>query len=146
MVRIWRNKYLLKVSYKSSKSAGFPFAFHEFEDISNSNGAFDVADEVTLIGLFSGNENDFDLRDAASRAGPSQQLRDSGFHGLRFHLCRNYNNKIMIRDIFVFRSNKIMRHNAYAAKPERFNPEFIGIAHDYSQHKQRRKISESTRF
>ena len=77
----------LKVGYKSSKSASFSFAFHKFKDVSNSHGSLDVADEATLIGLFTGDENDFDLGDAASWAGPSEQLGDSGFDGFWLHVA-----------------------------------------------------------
>lgn len=38
-----------------------------------------------------------------------------------------------------------MRYSAYAAKPDRYNPEFIGIANRYGQHKLNRKISESNK-
>jgi hypothetical protein len=34
-----------------------------------------------------------------------------------------------------------MRYSAYKAKPDRYNPEFIGIANRYGQLKLQRKIS-----
>lgn len=74
--------YLVKVRYKSSESTGLSFAFHKFEDISNSDWALDIADKVTLISLFSRDEDDFDLGDTSSRSGSAQQLRDSGFDWL----------------------------------------------------------------
>ncbi|CAM6005288.1 unnamed protein product [Sphagnum balticum] len=53
----------------SSESAGFAFAFHEFEDISDPHWALHVADEVSLLGLLPGNEGDLDLCDTASESG-----------------------------------------------------------------------------
>ncbi len=38
--------------YRSSESASFSFAFHEFEDIAYSDWSFDVADEVSFVGFF----------------------------------------------------------------------------------------------
>lgn len=39
----------------------------------------------------------------------------------------------------------LMRYSPYKAKPDRFNPEFIGIADTYNQQKHSRQLSESER-
>ena len=59
-------KYLYEVRYRSSESACLSFALHEFEDISDSDWAFDVTDEVTFVCFFSGDEDDLDLGDTSS--------------------------------------------------------------------------------
>lgn len=61
----------LKVREWSSESSGFSFAFHEFKDVSDSDGSLNVSDKMTLIGLLSWNEDDFDLGDTSSGAGSS---------------------------------------------------------------------------
>ena len=50
----------------SSESSGLSFWFHEFEDITDSDGALDVSDKVSFVGLFTGNQGDFDLSDTTS--------------------------------------------------------------------------------
>ena len=50
----------------SSKSSGLSFALHEFEDVSDSDGALDVSDEVSFISLFTGDKGDLELGDASS--------------------------------------------------------------------------------
>ncbi len=69
------------VDNQSSESACFSLALHEFEYVSDPDWSFDVSDEVAFVGFFSGDEDDFDLGDAAARAGPSQELRHSGLDG-----------------------------------------------------------------
>ena len=69
----------------SSESAGFSFAFHEFEDITNAHWTLDVSDEVSLVGFLSGDEDDLHLGDATAGASASQQLSHSRFHRLWFH-------------------------------------------------------------
>ena len=71
--------------YKSSESSGFSFAFHELEHISNSNGAFNVSDQVSLISFLTGDEDDLDLGDTSSGSGSSKQLCDSGFDWFWVH-------------------------------------------------------------
>ena len=50
-----------KYGYTSSESTGFSFAFHELEDVAETDGALDVSDEVSFVGFLSGDEDDFDL-------------------------------------------------------------------------------------
>lgn len=50
----------------SSESPGLSFAFHELEDITDSDGALHIADQMPLVCLFTGNEDDFDLGDATA--------------------------------------------------------------------------------
>ncbi len=50
----------------SSESSGLSFTFHEFEDVSDSDWALDVSDEVSFVGLFTGDEGDLNLRDTSS--------------------------------------------------------------------------------
>ena len=75
----WIAKYV--GAYTSSESSGLSFGFHEFEDVSDSDGALDVADEMSLVGLLSGDEDNLHLGDATSRSGSSQKLSDSGLDG-----------------------------------------------------------------
>jgi len=44
------NKETMK---RSSEPSGLSLAFHKFEDITDSDWAFDVSNEVSFIGLFS---------------------------------------------------------------------------------------------
>ena len=66
----------------SSESSGLSFRFHELQNVSDSDWALHVPDQVSLIGLFSGDEGDFDLSDTTSGSGSAQQLSDSGFDWL----------------------------------------------------------------
>lgn len=66
----------------SSESSGLSFRFHEFQDVANSDWALHVSDEVSFIGLFTGDECDFDLSDTTSRSGSSEKLSDSGLDWL----------------------------------------------------------------
>jgi len=76
----------LKGRNKSSKPSGFSLAFHKFKDVSNSHGAFDVSDQMTLIGFFTRNQNNFYLGDSSSWSCSSQKLCDSSFDGFRLHV------------------------------------------------------------
>ena len=76
----------LKVMDRSSESSGLSFAFHEFEDVSNSDGSLDISDKVTFVCLFSGDKDDFDLGDTSSGSGPAQKLSDSCLYGFDFHV------------------------------------------------------------
>lgn len=67
---------------QSSESSGFTLAFHQFEDVSDSDGALNVADKVSLIGFLSGDEDNLDLGDTSSRSGSAEKLSDSCFNGL----------------------------------------------------------------
>lgn len=64
--KFYHNSLLGQIAYLSSESACFSFAFHEFEDISDSDWSFDVTDEVTFVSFFSGDEDDLDLGDTSS--------------------------------------------------------------------------------
>lgn len=79
----------------SSESSGLSFRFHELQNVSDSDWALHVPDQVSLIGLFTGDEGDFDLGDTSSWSGSSEKLSDSGFDGLWFHwlllFWNNYN-------------------------------------------------------
>jgi hypothetical protein len=55
-----------KVGYKSSESAGFSFAFHQFQDVTDSDGTFNVPDEVTLLGFFTCDEDNLDLSNTST--------------------------------------------------------------------------------
>lgn len=72
-----RGTYIIKSDVRSSESSGFSFAFHELEDITNSDGTLDVSNKVTLVGFFSGDQDDLDLGDTSSRSGSAQKLSDS---------------------------------------------------------------------
>lgn len=76
------SEYSLCNVSESSESPGFSLALHKFEHIAHSHWSLHVADEVSLIGFLSGDEDDLDLRDASTRTGPAQQLRHSCLNGL----------------------------------------------------------------
>ena len=57
---------------KSSESACLSLAFHELQHIPDPHWSLDVSDEVALVCLFSGNEDDLDLGDTTARTGPSE--------------------------------------------------------------------------
>ena len=71
---------------RSSEPSGFSFTFHELEDVSHSNGSLHISDEVTLVGLFTGDQDDFNLGDTSSGSCSSQKLSDSGLDWLNFHV------------------------------------------------------------
>ena len=69
----------------SSESSSLSFAFHQFKDIPNFNWALDISDEMPLIGLFAGNEDNFDLGDASTRSCSAKELGYSSFDWFRIH-------------------------------------------------------------
>jgi len=51
---------------ESSESSGLSLAFHELEDISDSDWTLDVSQKVSFVCLFTADENDFNLSDTSS--------------------------------------------------------------------------------
>lgn len=74
------------ISWKSSKSSGFSFTLHQFEHIANSDGALDVSDEMSSIGLFTWDQGYFDLCDTSSRSGSAEKLCDSCLDWFSLHV------------------------------------------------------------